>query len=270
MRIATLVENTSMDKKYRKKHGLCLYIETENHKVLFDLGPDDTFLHNAKTMGIEVKDIDTVVLSHGHVDHGGALPLFLKINSKAKVYMHEKAAEPHYVKLGPARLSVGIDTRAASDKRVIRTGSSLLIDDELFLFSDVDGGFESRSNRTLFAKSGDVYQQDAFDHEQSLIVKEQGKTVVFTGCSHRGIGNIVNAACKHVPAVDVAIGGFHLFSPAKITEPARVIEGVAAELKDSDTLFYTCHCTGRKAFGILKQSMQDKLEYLSAGMELEI
>lgn len=80
MKIVVLVENTTKQKDLKGKHGLCLYMETERHKVLFDLGPDDTFLHNAKKCGVDIAAVDTVIISHGHVDHGGGLGAFLQMN----------------------------------------------------------------------------------------------------------------------------------------------------------------------------------------------
>lgn len=70
MKITALVENKA---KYglKGKHGLSLYIETENHKILFDLGPDNTLFNNARIKGIDLSEIDTVIISHGHMDHGG-------------------------------------------------------------------------------------------------------------------------------------------------------------------------------------------------------
>lgn len=90
MIVTTLVENSSLSKEYKKKHGLCLNIKTKNHNILFDLGPDDTFIENAKKLNIEIKDIDIVIISHGHKDHGGGLETFLKYNSKAKIYINKK------------------------------------------------------------------------------------------------------------------------------------------------------------------------------------
>lgn len=96
MRIVTLVENTSSHKKYKSKHGLSLYIETAQHKVLFDIGKDDTFLYNAEKLNIDIKNIDTVVISHGHFDHGGALQLFYSIMRRLK-FMYIKMPFRKYV-----------------------------------------------------------------------------------------------------------------------------------------------------------------------------
>ena len=71
MKITALVENKSSC-ELAAVHGLSLYIETDRHKLLFDLGPDDTLLKNAQKRDIDLRQADTVVLSHGHSDHGGA------------------------------------------------------------------------------------------------------------------------------------------------------------------------------------------------------
>lgn len=72
MKITALVENTSHC-ELRSAPGLALYIETPRHKLLFDLGPDDTLFQNCERRGIDLGAVDTVVISHGHGDHGGAL-----------------------------------------------------------------------------------------------------------------------------------------------------------------------------------------------------
>ena len=82
MRVIALVENTSISKDYKSKHGLCLYIETKKHKLLFDLGSNSLFLGNAVKLNVDITDIDSVIISHGHNDHGGALKYFLEIMPK--------------------------------------------------------------------------------------------------------------------------------------------------------------------------------------------
>ena len=91
MIITTLVENLSVSNEYTNKHGLSFHIKTKNHNILFDLGPDNSFLENAKKLNIDISDVDIAIISHGHSDHGGGLESFLKNNNKAKVYINKNA-----------------------------------------------------------------------------------------------------------------------------------------------------------------------------------
>ena len=86
MRIVPLVENTTKS-ELKAKHGLSLYIETKLHKILFDLGSDNTLFENAVKRNIDISKVDTVIISHGHFDHGGALKKFLDVNSSANIYV---------------------------------------------------------------------------------------------------------------------------------------------------------------------------------------
>ena len=251
--------------------GFSVYIETAKHKVLFDLGPDETYRHNAKELGIDLTAIDIVVLSHGHFDHGGALPSFLKINSKAKIFISRKAFEPHYIKVLFAKIYIGLDKSLDGNERFILVDDVMRIDDELFLFFDVDGHFDTKSNHVLLTKTQHGYVRDDFTHEQNLIVTVGDRAVLFSGCSHRGIANIVRAAHKHQPIIQAAFGGFHLYNPAtKTTEPVSVTQQLTKELSAYETVYYTGHCTGNKAFKIMQSIMGNKVQYLSTGTVIEI
>ena len=271
MKVVTLVENTTKNPKLKSKHGLSIYIETTKHKVLFDLGSDNTYQHNAKELGIDLTAVDTVVISHGHFDHGGALPSFLKINNKAKIFISRKAFESYYIKVLLAKIYIGLDKGLVGNERFILTDDIMRIDDELFLFSDVDGHFNTKSNNVLLTKTQHGYMQDDFTHEQNLIVNTENNSVLFSGCSHRGIANIVRTAHKHQPTIQAAFGGFHLYNPAtRTTEPVAVTQQLAKELSEYETTYYTGHCTGNKAFKIMNDIMGDKVQYLSTGAEIKI
>ena len=271
MKIITLMENTSKDTSLISKHGLSIYIETSNHKLLFDLGPDDAYLHNAKNLGVDLTEVDTVIISHGHSDHGGALSGFFEVNSKAKVYIRSQAFEPHYTKGLFFRKFIGLDSELAGNDRLIITGDTFRIDSELLIFSDVNGSFDTKSNSALLKKTANGYIQDDFLHEQNLIVTTENRAVLFSGCSHRGIVNILRAAQIHQPAIQAVFGGFHLYNNTKkTTEPQEVVQQLAKELSAFDVFFYTGHCTGIKAFESMHDSMGDKLRYFYTGSIIEL
>ena len=93
MRIINLIENTEGANGCAFAHGLSFYIETASHKALVDLGPSEETLANASKLGIELSNVDTVILSHGHYDHSGGIMSFSKINDSAKIYMQKTAVE---------------------------------------------------------------------------------------------------------------------------------------------------------------------------------
>ena len=268
MKIIALVENTTASAEYRCKHGLSLYIETEKHKILFDLGSDRLFAENAKKLNIDITEIDTVVISHGHKDHGGALKEFMAINSHAKIYIKKEAFEPHYIKVLGLPFHVGLDEKLLNEQQIILTDDTMLIDEELFLFSNVKPEtFVSKSNRVLYSKKQGYLQSDDFDHEQSLILTVNGQSVLVSGCSHAGIVNIVNKAESLIPTeITTVIGGFHLYNPpTKKYESNEMIDTIAVALAKKNFIYYTCHCTGMQAYKRMKKMLGKELHYLSTG-----
>ena len=179
MVVTTLIENSSLSKEYKKKHGLCLHIKTKNHNILFDLGPDDTFIENAKKLNIEIKDVDIVIISHGHKDHGGGLEAFFKYNNKAKIYINKNAFDSYYTSvLKYFKYYVGLDSKLNNSDRIILTDNHFIIDDNLSLVSNVlSKTLIPSSNKLLFKKENNKYIEDNFNHEQNLIIKENNKYV---------------------------------------------------------------------------------------------
>ena len=262
MKLTALVENTSHC-DLKAKHGLSLYLETERHKLLFDLGPDQTLFENAEKRGVDLDEVDTVVISHGHYDHGGALGAFLERNHTARVYIQESAFEPHYNKTGLLRLPIGLDPKLKVHPQVILLSGDCVIDDELEVFTVSDTArCHSPMNDVLLDKNG----KDRFTHEQNLVI-HGNKTVLLTGCGHTGVVNIMAKAAAFRP--QYCIGGFHLFNPAlRKTAPEPLLHEIGEALKGyPDTLFYTCHCTGEKAYRYLAAQIAN-LRYLSCGESL--
>lgn len=269
MIINALVENTSVCKDIQSEHGLSLYIQTGRSKTLFDVGASDLFLKNAEKMNIDISDIDYLVISHGHYDHGGGLKTFLENNKKAKVFINEFGFNEHFSMRDNKHFHyIGLDESLKNHKQIIFTKDSFKIDEKMELFSNIEQNLPiPKSNLNLFMKNGNSFVNDDFSHEQVLVICEDGKTTLITGCAHNGIVNIIRHFHKlkgYMP--DVVIGGFHLSSPSSnLGESNWAIDEIAKYLLTTGAKYYTCHCTGIDAYRRLKSLMGDSIDYLSAG-----
>lgn len=257
MKIITLVENTSSDPKFTAEHGLSLYLETENQKILFDMGQTSAFASNGEKLGIDLSKIDFAVLSHGHYDHGGGLSTFLTINSHAPVYVHKTAFGAYY---NGREKYIGLDRSLRSESRLIFTEGDVDVMPQIFL-SDCNNLGWSNHSYGLNRREEDRFAPDDFRHEQYLQIREGKKQILISGCSHKGILNIA----KHFRP-DVLIGGFHL---NKVDDP-NLLQKIAKSLLQTNTLFFTGHCTGRKQFATMKEIMGENLQSISAGTVIEL
>jgi metal-dependent hydrolase (beta-lactamase superfamily II) len=114
MRIINLIENTEGCNGCTPEHGLSFYIETKKHKILMDTGASDLILSNAEKMEVDLSQVDTVVLSHGHYDHSGGILPFASINDHAKIYMKQSALSDYYSIRSDGEHYIGIDKKIAS------------------------------------------------------------------------------------------------------------------------------------------------------------
>ena len=271
-RVAALVENSSAAPACESRHGLSLYLETGKHKVLFDVGPNRLFLENAAKLGVDIAAVDTVILSHGHVDHAGGLEAFLSANDRARIYLRPSATEPHYIKVLGVPFNAGMDSKLIHGDRFVFTQAETVIDDELTVFSEVKGDMPLPASDTkLFMRKPGGLVRDDFAHEQSLILTVDGKRILFSGCSHAGIVNIQRRAETVAGAgMNAIIGGFHLYNPpTRRYEKPEYIRRAAEALKRTGSVYYTCHCTGRKACEQMKPILGERLREFHTGESLK-
>ncbi len=278
MIIKVLVENEKEidNETIAAKHGLSFYIESNGKKILLDVGPNSLFTKNAAELDINLSEVDMVVISHGHKDHGGGISHFLKINSKAKIYMHKMATSKFYTKIfGVLPYYVGLNKKVLYENknRIHFIEGDFQIDSKTFLISNFVKDFQTpTSNKSLFVKEHGTLKPDSFQHEIVLLVKEFDGNVLFSSCSHSGISNIVKTAYIRFPdSIKAVIGGFHLYNPiSNKAEDGPYISRLADELINFNTNYYTCHCTGNGSFEILKNILGSKVNKISAGKTLEI
>lgn len=256
MVITVLAENTTADPRLGCEHGLSLHIDLGHFRLLFDMGQSALFARNAAALGVDLAAVDVAVISHGHYDHGGGLETFLDLNDHAPVYLSDHALEPHFNAAGK---DIGLNPGLKQEKR-LRPGSGIRrIAPGVTLYDSCPRphGVDSAGQKVM---EGGCLRPEDFRHEQYLLIREKGKRILFSGCSHAGIRNI-----GEYFRPDVLIGGFH-FSKRPLDE-ALAADGRA--LGELDTDFYTGHCTGRAQLDFLRTYIP-RMRGMSVGERVEI
>ena len=266
MKIITLIENRKISNSLKCNHGLSLYIESNGKKILFDTGADSKFVFNAKKLNVNLKEIDILVISHGHYDHGGGLKAFLRINKKAIIYISKNAFLKYYsTKKIP--IYIGLNEKLLND-RFVFIEKDLTIFDSIILFNNVKGDIlVPFGNSNLKIKNEDkTYSEDLFEHELNMILIENSSNYLFSGCSHRGVININNTAKSYIKKIDYYIGGMHLKSINKKNEKnINYLDKLIEYLQEEDiSKIYTGHCTGDFAYTYLKEKYY-KIDKFSTG-----
>lgn len=280
MKVTVLVENTaSLDGRLAGEHGLSLHVEYRGLNILHDAGATGLFADNAAALGIDLSRVDIAVLSHGHYDHGGGLARFLDMHSQAPVWMASSAMAPHYAGLPFARRHVGV---TAGELERHRDRLRFVTDDVeaapgVHLLTAIGKAHPwVKFNRTLGARRDGRIVPDDLLHELAMVVELSDGIAIFTGCGHRGVLNMVDAAGARFggrPIVAV-IGGFHLGGvPGKhlLVEPDEGVRRVGEGLLERGArMTWTGHCTGERAGRVLREVMGDRVAPLRTGLVIEL
>lgn len=271
MRIVNLIENTPGNSGCLCEHGLSFYVETKKHKLLVDTGATDAFITNADKLGVDLKQVDIVILSHGHYDHAGGILGFTGINPDARILMQRLSGEEYYHQNDFMEKYIGIDSRIKKLPQAEWIDGNKRIDDEIFLFGGVTGRkLWPSGNLELKIKKEDGFYQDDFLHEQYLVLEEDKRRILISGCAHNGILNILDRFREiYGTNPDIVISGFHMRKKSGYTdEDLKVIRQIGMELAKLNTRFYTGHCTGEVPYQILKEYMGEQLCYVHSGGEV--
>lgn len=257
MKIHCLIENTSATPELVAEHGLSLLIESGGHRILFDAGASPAFAENAARMGIDLSTVDIAVLSHGHYDHGGGMIRFLELNPHSPVWASPHAVEPHFNAAGK---DIGLSPALTAHERFRSVPAAvfgLAPGITLHTAGTVPQAYPSPPNGMSTLRDG-ICEPDDFRHELYLLIEENGQRVLFSGCSHRGILNIVD----HFKP-DILVGGFHL-----MRTPLQELPPVAEALAQFTTRYYTGHCTGAPTYLFLKSTLREQLNAFSSGSSM--
>jgi 7,8-dihydropterin-6-yl-methyl-4-(beta-D-ribofuranosyl)aminobenzene 5'-phosphate synthase len=260
------------------EHGFSCFISVfsgpERHDVLLDAGvTTKTLFHNADVLNVNLGDVETVILSHGHFDHfGGLLAFFKETGKQISLVLHPDAFLERRLNIVPLGLEVDLPTLSEED---LKTAGALVQkhDGEVTLASDLILVSGEVKRRTEFekglpwaeAKIGTQWVHDPIRDDQGLCIKVRDKgLVVIGGCSHAGIINTVRHLQEKtgVEKVHAVLGGFHLTGP--IFEP--IIGPTIEEMKKIGPNFVVpAHCTGWNAMNRFAEAMPEQFVLNTVG-----
>mgnify|MGYP000848826101 FL=1 len=245
--------------------------------ILFDFGfSEHGAAFNADALDADLREVEMLVLSHGHGDHTGGLQRLLsKIGKRGlDLVLHPAAFKPdrYLVRHGskdrfPRLVREDLE---ALGLRVVATREPLplLGGDALFLGEiPRTTPFEKGMPHAFFLQDGKE-ARDLIEEDSSIAMRLRGKgLIVLSGCAHSGIVNTVRhaMAVTGVSRVHAVMGGFHLSGPAF----EAVVEPTAEALKAiGPDYVIPCHCTGRKAILRLEQDMPGRFVLNMSGTTL--
>jgi len=260
MKWTVLSDNRSHHSSLSTEHGLSILLETEKHRILLDTGASDVFIRNAKLLGIDLSSVDYVFISHGHSDHAGGLHYFLEQNQSAKVIVSPNAMKGKFYSKRGNLHSITTAWPENIKDRLITADRSCEISDDLYVIAHIPQIYPMpKGNKHLFAEdtNGDCVPDD-FRHELALYTDG----LLFTGCAHSGLENILSA-CPY--PVRTVVGGFHLLDGQESEKELLIL---AERLKEHYpvTRFYTSHCTGDNVFEVMKSVMGEQLQSFRCGI----
>lgn len=265
MKITVLIDNIEAN-NCKSEWGLSFLIEYKGNKYLLDTGSSNNFLYNSCKLGINIKDVDYGILSHAHYDHSDGMDFFFDINNKAKFYVQKSSKENCYSKILFYKKYIGVK-KGIFEKyknRIEYVDNYFKINEGVSLIGHSAPNLSNIGVKEhMYLKCENKFIPDSFKHEQTLIFEIKDGLVILNSCSHGGMMNIISEVKQIYPNNKILayFGGLHLFNKKN-----NEVERLAKEINQLDiSNIYTGHCTGDKAYKILKNTLKDKISQFKCG-----
>lgn len=235
MKLSILTENTAGG-HFLAEHGLSFLIQLNEQTILFDTGHSDVFLKNAYDLEIDIhRDVNLIVLSHGHWDHGNGLKY---LNDKPLI-THPAVCMKRFRKKDQSYVGLSLSEKEINQKfKLTTTSKPYRISNQVFYLGEVPrlNSFESQSTSFQNADGTDDFVPD----DSALAIIKNEKLILISGCAHSGICNI----CEHakqttgIQTIDAVVGGFHLKNNDGQTQ-----QTIRYFKKEGIWKLYPSHCT---------------------------
>lgn len=270
MKATVLVDNIAVS-NIRGEWGLSIHIEYEGKQFLLDAGASGLFFKNAQKLNLDIKNVDYAALSHAHYDHANGMETFFEENEKAAFYLQKGSEENCYIKKWIFHKYVGLPKgilETYKERIAWAEGDYRVCPGVSLIPHKTEGLSQIGAKNNMYIRSKYGWKPDDFSHEQSLVFETSEGLVIFNSCSHGGPDNIIDEVKRTYPGQEIRamIGGFHICGKSK-----KEVQALAKRMKDTGVKeIYTGHCTGKRAYRILKEELGACVHQLKVGMQIEI
>ena len=270
MTITFLIDNKTEDPACVAEWGLSMFLETGGRKILFDTGASGLFTQNAQALGIDLKEAEMCLISHGHQDHTDGMAAFEAINKTAPVYLHQDALMPFFGAGDDYNSGIlwSDELKDALKDRLVFTHGVYRLDDRLTLVGNIPNYEGYEPTETFYTLKDGVRVPDPMDHEQFLVAEEGDRIHIVSGCCHKGLIPSILYAKELFPGKKIAsfTGGLHTY---KLDAPARL--ELVRRLKELGVeKIVPLHCTGMNMILTFKQELGDDCLIACAGDRIEL
>jgi 7,8-dihydropterin-6-yl-methyl-4-(beta-D-ribofuranosyl)aminobenzene 5'-phosphate synthase len=269
LRITIVVDNCVAARTTRGEHGLCLHLALGARRLLFDTGQGLVLTDNVQALAIDLGAIDTIVLSHGHYDHTGGLPLVVAAaRTPVAVHLHPDALQPKYHVGKSSTRSIGMPeaarealARPACRQVLAREPSEIA--PGLYCTGEIPRSDSPGGPTEIFHLDPQGNAVDPLLDDQSLFFDTPEGVVVVLGCAHAGVLAILDHVrhLTHDRPIHAVLGGMHL-DHASPPQLQRVIEQLH---HTSPRLIVPMHCTGSRAMAALWTAFPEACQAGGAG-----
>lgn len=271
VKVTILDDNIAGAPVFKAEHGLATLVEVDGRSFLWDCGQTDIAVSNARLLGIDLRSIEGIGISHGHYDHAGGLMAVLRASGPKQVVMHPDALMPKYFAAGPIKRFIGVPysrdaIEGTSSELVLERGPVEVIPG-VFTTGEIPRvtDFEGEEPNLCVEMDGELVP-DPFTEDQALIAETPEGAVVLTGCAHAGVVNILEFAKEKYGSIRAVVGGTHLGlgNESRLAPTLRYLE----DLGVPKMIFN--HCTGTRAIAEMINRFPDTFTPGQTGLSVSV